>query len=728
MDLLKNFLFRLSDSFFSTVSVGLRARTDKRKPHPTIKLVSLNPNLTSPPESAQWKASHHAVGYAEAIDEAIARSERRILSRQDPQEGYWVEELEADTTLTSEYLMLRRFLGVIDDERVQAAVVYLRHTQLEEGGWPIFLGGPSDISASVKAYFALKLSGISPDEPSMCRAREAILAKGGVVAANVFTKITLAIFGQYDWKGIPSMPPEVFLAPKKFYFNLYAVSYWTRAVLIPLLIVFAHRPLCQISKEQGIEELFVCPPHHLQYYHEPPFKKDPCWISWRNFFVWVDKVLKLYDRYPISSVRKTAVQRAEAWMLDHMKGEGGLGGIYPAMANSIFALRALGYPSTHPLVSKAFQEIEDLEIWTEPKDGTSGETMLHLQPCHSPIWDTGLTLSALHEGGLSHTHPACAQAYAWLMSKQTTSLGDWVFSSPEAQPGGWYFQFENELYPDVDDTAAVVTALARFFPDAPGDEDEGLRRGCNWALAMQSSDGGWGAYDKDNNRLIFNLIPFADHQALLDPSTADLTGRCLEMLGTLGYDQSHPAVAPALKFLQREQEPNGSWYGRWGINYIYGTWCVLAGLRAIGVDMSAPWIQRAVLWLESTQNLDGGWGESCLSYTDSEMAGQGESTVSQTSWALFGLLAAGISDSLNVVRGVNFLLRHQADDGSWEEPFHTGTGFPRVFYLRYHGYFQYFPYWALAMYRNIRENGYSRADEFRENIKTLRHTQSSLPN
>jgi squalene-hopene/tetraprenyl-beta-curcumene cyclase len=728
MDLLKNFLVRLSDSFFSTVPVGLRYRTDKRKHHPSLKLVSLNPNPISSTESAQWRASHHAVGHAEAIDEAIARSERRILSRQDPQEGFWVEELEADATLTSEYLMLRHSLGVIDEERVQAAVAYLEHAQLEEGGWPIYLGGPSDISASVKAYFALKLSGISPDEPFVCRAREAILAQGGVVAANVFTKITLAMFGQYDWKGVPSMPPEVLLAPKKFYFNLYALSYWSRAVLVPLLIVFAHRPLYQISREQGIEELFVCPPDRIQYQNEPPFKKDPCWISWRNFFVWVDKVLKLYEKYPITSVRKIALQKAESWVLDRMKGEGGLGAIYPGLAYSIYALRSLGYPATHPMISKTLREIEDLEIWTNPKGGKSGEAMLHLQPCHSPIWDTALTLSALQEGGISPRHPALTQAYSWLMSRQTTSTGDWIVSSPEAQPGGWYFQFENELYPDVDDTAAVVTALSRFSWDAPGDDDERIRRGCNWALAMQSSDGGWGAYDKDNNRLIFNKIPFADHQALLDPSTADLTGRCLEMLGTLGYDQSHPAVPSALEFLKQEQEPDGSWYGRWGINYIYGTWCVLAGLRAIGVDMSEPWIQRAVVWLESTQNLDGGWGESCESYADPEMAGQGESTVSQTSWALFGLLAAGVSDSLNVVRGVNYLLRHQADDGSWEEPFHTGTGFPRVFYLRYHGYFQYFPYWALALYRNIRTNGDSRADELREKIKGLRQSQSSLPN
>ena len=725
MDLLKNLLVRLSDSFFASVPVGLRKTTGKRH-GPSLKLVSHNPNPVASPDLAPGRLLHSTVSHAEILEDALHRSETWGLSRQDSEKGYWVYELEADTTLTSEYLMLRRFLGLVDADREQKAVRYLQQAQLEDGGWPIYTDGPANVSASVKAYFALKLAGVPREEPFMRHARDTILSKGGVVAANVFTKITLALFGQYDWRGIPSMPPEIILAPKRFYFNVYAVSYWTRAVLIPLLIVFAYRPTCRIPEEHGIEELFLQPRHQVRYREEPPFRKDSAWISWRNFLVWVDGVLKLYERYPIQSLRKKALKRAEAWLVEHMQGEGGLGAIYPAMANSIFALRALGYPPEHPKVLKALKEIETLEVETSPSENGRQAATLHLQPCHSPVWDTALTISALVERGLPLGHPALREAASWLRSRQTNGVGDWVISSPRARSGGWAFQFENEWYPDVDDTAAVVTALAKLAEHLPADQDEAIRRGSEWTLAMQGSDGGWGSYDKDNNHLIFNKIPFADHQALLDPSTADLAGRSLEMLGTLGYDRSHPAVGPALEFLRREQEADGSWYGRWGVNYIYGTWCVLAGLEAIGEDMSAPWIQKAVMWVESKQNVDGGWGESCWSYADQALAGEGESTPSQTAWAIMALLAAGVSDSLNVVRGINFLLRHQREDGTWHERHHTGTGFPRVFYLRYHGYCQYFPMWALAMYQNIRTFGRTKADELRQVANEKRFPHKTL--
>ena len=721
MSLIKQLFVRLSDTFRANVSPVLYPRSSRSRV-PTLKLVSHNPNPVTLPESlASGRAWSSTVGHVEAIDEALHRGESWFLKQQDQEAGYWVAELEADTTLTSEYLMLRRYLNLVDPERERKAVRYLIQTQLEDGGWPIYFNGPADQSASVKAYFALKLSGVSEEEPFMQRARQVILDHGGVVCANVFTKIALALFGQYDWRGIPSMPPEIFLAPKWFYFNLYAVSYWSRAVIIPLLIIFAHRPCCRIRKEQGVEELFVKPVEQIRYREEPPFKRDSMLVSWRNFFVWFDAVLKLYETYPIKTLRTKALKKAEAWMIDHIQGVGGLGAIYPAMANSIFAMHALGYSPDHPMMVKALKEIEALEVYWPAREGGSHPITLHLQPCFSPVWDTALIMNALLERGMPLDHSGLHRAATWLRSKQTTRVGDWVVSSPGAQPGGWFFQFENEWYPDVDDTAAVVIALTRINPTQfPADQDEAIRRGCEWALAMQGSDGGWGAYDKDNNRLIFNKIPFADHQALLDPSTADLTGRCLEMLGTLGYDRTHPAVGPALEFLRREQEPNGSWYGRWGVNYIYGTWCVLSGLEAIGVNMSAGWTQRAVTWLESIQNHDGGWGESCLSYADSELGGQGESTVSQTAWALLGLMAAGITDSISVVRGINFLLRHQREDGIWDEPYHTGTGFPRVFYLRYHGYFKYFPLWALAMYRNIRTTGQSRAEELRNRAQLIR--------
>ncbi len=710
MRLLKRFIVRVTGNLFEAVIPKLRKQPDA-KSQPSLKLVSHNLHPVASPETISQRSAH--LGHMEALESALQKGELWLLGSQNSEQGFWVEELEADTTLTSEYVMLRRFLDSVDPARERKAACYLLQTQLEDGGWPIFSGGPADISATVKAYFALKLAGVSSDEPVMQRAKDLILQKGGVAQANVFTKITLALFGQYDWRGIPCMPPEIFLAPQWFYFNLYAVSYWSRAVIIPLLIIFAHRPLCSVSREEGIEELFVIPLDEIDFSEVPPLHRDQTLLSWRNFFVWVDSLLRLYESYPIKSLRKKALKEAERWMIEHMDGDGGLGAIYPAMANSIFALRALGYATDHPLIQKALSEIEQLEIHSNSTN-TSVPSMLHLQPCHSPVWDTALTMNALIEGGMVLTHPALKKADAWLRSCQSQKIGDWIVSSPKAKPGGWGFQYENDWYPDVDDTAAVITAMAKIHQAETPDFDEILQRGFQWVLAMQGSDGGWGAYDKDNNKLIFNKIPFADHQALLDPSTADLTGRCLEMLGAMGYDQSHQAVGPALDFLRREQELNGSWYGRWGVNYIYGTWCVLSGLRAIGVDMTAPWVQNAVSWLESVQNSDGGWGESCESYADMEKAGQGESAASQTAWALMGLLQAGESDSLSVVRGVNWLIRHQREDGVWDEPFHTGTGFPRVFYLRYHGYFKYFPIWALGMYRNVKITGEAKADHLRK--------------
>ncbi|MGD9850627.1 MAG: squalene--hopene cyclase [Nitrospirales bacterium] len=725
MKLLKKWFTRLSGGLFDSVYPAFRIERTQATP-PALKLVSrnLHPTIPNEPPSIH-RGPHH--GLMDSLEASLKKGEKFLLSRQNTQEGYWVEELEADTTLTSEYLMLRRFLDLVDPERERKAVRYLIDTQLEDGGWPIFSGGPTDISASVKAYFALKLSGISSDEPFMLKAKEVIHQKGGVVQANVFTKITLALFGQYDWKGIPCMPPEIFLAPQWFYFNLYAVSYWSRAVIIPLLIIFAHRPLCAVQKEHGISELFVEPLESIDYAQVPPLHRDARFFSWRNFFVWVDSLLRLYESYPIESLRKLAIRKAQKWMVAHMDGDGGLGAIYPAMANSIFALRALGYATDHPLVQKALKEIEALEIYS-PQSGAPSVGTLHLQPCHSPVWDTALTMNALVERGIPLDHFSLKISDSWLRTKQCRKAGDWIVSSPQAKAGGWAFQFENEWYPDVDDTAAVIMAMAKVSPHEIADHDKDIQTGFEWALAMQSSDGGWGAYDKDNDRLIFNKIPFADHQALLDPSTADLTGRCLEMLGTLGYDQGHPAVAPALEFLRKEQEPNGSWYGRWGVNYIYGTWSVLAGLRAIGLEMNAPWIQKSVTWVESVQNQDGGWGESCHSYADSNLAGHGESTASQTAWALMALLQAGVSDSLSVVRGVNWLIRHQREDGAWDEPYHTGTGFPRVFYLRYHGYFKYFPIWALGMYRNVKVNGESRSDQLRKVAQAARaKIQKSTP-
>jgi squalene-hopene/tetraprenyl-beta-curcumene cyclase len=715
MKLIRALLDRLSESFVVSVSEKLELATEPSN-NPPLRLVLDKPLLSASADTVTRRSPGHSISQVDALDDAVRRSQAWFASRQDASEGYWVAELEADTTLTSEYLMLRRFLNRVDPERERKAVSYLHAMQLPDGGWPIFYGGPSEISASVKTYFALKLSGVSADEPCMLRARDRILAMGGVVCANVFTKITLALFDQYDWKGVPSMPPEIMLLPKRFYFSIYAISYWSRAVLIPLLVVFAKQPVCRIPREQGIDELYLSPRAQIHYRDVPPFNKEQRWFTPHNFFVQLDRILKLYDQMPLSRLREKALHEAATWMLEHLKGSGGLGAIYPAMANSIVALRCLGYEVDDPLVQKALREIESLEVYdTASIDDQQVET-LHLQPCHSPIWDTALLMNALIETGMPQDHPSLQKAGAYLLSRQTTTVGDWKFSSPNAKPGGWYFQFENEFYPDVDDSAVVLMALSKVRIGQTPESQASIRRGMDWVLAMQGSDGGWGAYDKDNNRIVFNYIPFADHHALLDPSTSDLTGRCLEMLAALGYDQTHPAVGPALRFLRREQEADGSWYGRWGVNYIYGTWSVLAGLRAIGMDLSDPAISRAVAWLESKQNPDGGWGESCLSYGDPAWSGKGDSTPSQTAWAIMGLMSAGMVDAFSVARGIQYLLRHQTKEGSWEEVRHTGTGFPRVFYLRYHWYCQYFPLWALAMYRNLRTRGTMRADEVRQQV------------
>jgi squalene-hopene/tetraprenyl-beta-curcumene cyclase len=680
-----------------------------------LRLVGGNPSafLATPDGPRRLESGQILQGAAQktvSVDEAVKRSQQWHLNRQS-QAGYWVHELEADTTLTSEYLMLRRFLGLADPEKERKAVRYLIDAQLPEGGWPIYSGGPPEISASVKAYFALKLSGTSAEEPFMQKARAVILSKGGVVETNVFTKIALALFDQYDWRGIPTMPVELVLLRPHGVFSLYDLSYWSRAVLTPLLIVFNFKPVCRIPKEQGIDELYSAPRRLVDFRREPPFRKDrtPAWrvgLTWRNFFITLDGVLRVYERFVPERLRKKALAVAAKWMIDRMEGEGGLGAIYPAMANSIVALRCLGYEAEHPLVRKALGEIEALEV----HDGDS----LHLQPCFSPVWDTPLTINSLIESGLPQDHPALVRAANWTLTRQCRKIGDWIVSSPQAEPGGWYFQYENECYPDNDDTAVVVIALSKLALPERERQLDAMRRAVRWTLAMQGSDGGWGAYDKDNNKMFLNQIPFADHRALLDPGTADLTGRELEMLGMLGYDRTYPAAVRALRFLRESQEADGSWYGRWGVNYIYGTWSVLAGLNAIGEDMQAEYVRRAVAWLVSKQNSDGGWGESCLSYAEPSAHGVGESTPSQTAWALLGLLCAGEAESLSVVRGVNYLLRHQSAQGSWPECKHTGTGFPRVFYLRYHGYSQFFSLWALSMYRSLKSRGRTRADEIRE--------------
>lgn len=621
----------------------------------------------------------------QGVEKAIHRAQEYVLSIQHPL-GYWVGELEADSTLTSEYLMLRRFLGRVDQDLERKAANYLRAKQLPDGGWDLFPGSPSDISATVKAYFALKLVGHGPDEPFMAKARENILAKGGVTKANVFTKITLALFGQYDWRGIPAMPIEIMLLPRQSYFNIYEVSYWSRTVIVPLCILMDLKPVCRIPEAARIDELYV--PSRAEA--DLRFPLSDQLISWKNFFIGLDRLLPNLENWAPRPFRARARQRALAWTLTRM-GPGGLGGIYPAMANAVMALHTLGYSEDHPKMAEGWKEIELLGI--EEAD------TFRMQPCLAPIWDTSLAMNALVESGLPGNHPALLNAAAWLVQGQILRRGDWQVKRPNLPAGGWPFQFRNDFYPDTDDTAMVLMALKKVRLPDRADIRQVIKVGLGWFLGMQSESGGWGSFDADNTRFLLNHIPFADHGALLDPPTEDLAGRGLETLGTYGETAAHPEAARALAFIKETQCADGSWYGRWGVNYIYGTWSVLRGLQAIGENMNAPYVRRAVRWLEEHQNVDGGWGETLLSYADPALAGKGESIPSQTAWALLGLLAAGEARSPAVARGIRYLVETQRPDGSWDDPRWNGTGFPRIFFLKYHLYPVYFPLWALGVYR-----------------------------
>ena len=627
-----------------------------------------------------------------ALDEAVARAQHHLLSRQAA-DGHWVGELEADRALTAEVLLLHRLIDRVDRGVERRAVTYLTRRQNEDGGWSLFEGGPCDLSATIKIYFAMKMAGVSPEDPVMLRAGARIRAMGGPAEANVFCKILLALFGEYDWNGVPTMPVEIMLLPTPFFlFNIYEVSYWSRCVIVPLLIVMDRKPVKWLSRHLTLDELWPEGREHtsLRFPRVPePFS----WrgLFWKSFFIAVDDGLKIWERFSPRPLRKRAIEAAREWLEERTAVPGGLGGIYPAMANSILALRLLGLPDDHPLVLGQIKEIEALAV-------DRGDE-LYYQPCPSPVWDTSLAANALIESDLPPDHPALQRAGEWMLSKQVLVPGDWKVKRPHVQPGGWAFQYDNDFYPDLDDAAMVLMALEKIRGMDADRVRLAKERGVGWFLGMQNEDGGWASFDADNNRLYLNNIPFADHGALLDPSTEDLTGRGLELLGTLGYPRDLEAVDRAVHFIRRSQRHDGPWYGRWGVNYIYGTWSVLRGLAAIGVDPRHEYVQRAVRWLERHQNRDGGWGETCESYEDYAFAGVGDSIPSQTAWALLGLFAAGRTSGPAVERGVNYLLRNQRDDGSWADALWNGTGFPRVFYLKYHLYAQYFPLWALGIYR-----------------------------
>jgi squalene-hopene/tetraprenyl-beta-curcumene cyclase len=620
---------------------------------------------------------------------AATDAARRLLFAEQHEDGYWCGELEADVTLEADYVVLHTMLGTVDAERFRKAARYMLQQQNSDGGWSIYRGGPSNVSASVKVYFGLKLTGYSANDPAMKRARAKILEMGGATEVNTFTKLYLCFFGQYDYDAVPAIPPEIVLFPNWFWFNIYEISSWSRAMLVPLSICYAKKPFKKLPDEMGIEELFVGGRDksrmHLHW--------DKKLVSWRNFFLVLDRITHLAERVHIRPLRSLALKRAKKWMLERFEMSDGLGAIFPSMMNSVIAMRCLGYSVDDPQVIRAMDEFEKLGI-------EEGDTF-RMQPCVSPVWDTAYALFALGEAGVPANDSRMVKCADWLLQKQVRNAGDWKVKNPEGQPGGWYFEFNNEFYPDVDDSAQVCLALSRVEHPNGRYQRESVQRAIDWILSMQCRNGGWASFDKDNDRMVFQYVPFADHNAMLDPATVDITGRILEMLATYGYSKNHKAVKKAIDFIRKEQESDGSWFGRWGVNYIYGTMLVLRGLEAVGVDHHEPYVQQAAEWLRMMQNPDGGWGESCASYDDANQKGIGPSTASQTAWAVLGLMAANDMRSDSVARGVAYLLRTQLKDGSWDEPQFTGTGFPRVFYLKYHMYRQYFPLLALTTYAKM---------------------------
>jgi squalene-hopene/tetraprenyl-beta-curcumene cyclase len=634
-----------------------------------------------------------------ALDAAIASATDAMLAaRKDG--DHWCFELEADATIPAEYVLLCHFLGEEPDLALEAKIGrYLRRIQGEHGGWPLFHGGAFDISATVKAYYALKMIGDDPDAPHMVRAREAALTHGGAETANVFTRIQLALFGQIAWSTIPSMPVELILLPRWFPIHLSKMSYWARTVLAPLLVLMALKPQAANRRDVGVPELFL--PKGAR---RPPKKKTHAKPGWLAFFNGLDLVLKGVDRSWPKATRQRAIDEVLRFTTERLNGEDGLGAIYPAMANAVMMFHALGYAPDHPDYAVARLALAKLVV---EKDDEA-----YCQPCVSPIWDTSLAAHAMIETGDPRAEAAAADALRWLKPHQILdTAGDWSVARPGLRPGGWAFQYGNAHYPDTDDTAVVAMAMDRLKPKMADGEsfEEALLRALEWIEGMQSRNGGWGAFDADNTYHYLNNIPFADHGALLDPPTVDVTARCIGFLAQLGERGDSPRMKAALRYLESEQLADGSWFGRWGVNYVYGTWSALCALNAAGVDPKSPSVRRGADWLIAIQNPDGGWGEDADSYKlDYSGYEPAPSTASQTAWALLGLMAAGEVEHPAVARGIAYLVAHQEADGLWGQEHYTGGGFPRVFYLRYHGYPKYFPLWAMARYRNLKASNEKR--------------------
>jgi squalene-hopene/tetraprenyl-beta-curcumene cyclase len=636
---------------------------------------------------------------APLLEQRIAAASAALRAAQAP-DGHWVFELEADATMPAEYVTFTHFLGEQPNPELERKIaVYLRRRQSAEGGWPLYHGGAFEISASVKAYFTLKLIGDDPDAPHMRAAREAILAHGGAANVNGFTRTLLALYGNLPWSAVPSMPVEIMLLPRWFFFHLSKISYWSRTTLVPLMVLQALKPRARNPRGVRVDELFIAPPHETGYQRKAPHQKR----LWYEAFRLIDIVLKMAEPAFPRTTRKRAIEAVIAFVTERLNGEDGVGAILPPMVNSVMLFDALGYPPDHPDRAIARKSIDKLLVIKEDE--------AYCQPCVSPIWDTALIAHTLLESGGETDVAAAQRGCNWLLPRQVLNVkGDWAFKRPNVRPGGWPFQYANPHYPDLDDTAVIVMGLARLQKEHKASAYEpAIARAREWIEGLQSRDGGWAAFDADNTHEFLNNIPFADHGALLDPPSPDLTGRCVSMLAQLGVGiNNSPAVRAGIEWLRRTQLPDGAWYGRWGVNYIYGTWSSLCALNAAGLSHDTPEIERAAAWLIKIQNADGGWGETCASYKLDYVGHEpAPSAASQTAWALLGLMAAGKAQHPAVARGIDYLIATQEPDGLWSERLYTGTGFPRVFYLRYHGYPKFFPLWALARYRNLKSTNSS---------------------
>lgn len=625
----------------------------------------------------------------EGLDNAIRGAQSRLLELQ-ADEGYWMGELVVDATVAADLLAYHHWNGSVDPAWQAKIIRHILDLRTESGGWNIYKGGPDELNATVKAYLSLKLAGYDPNSPMMQEIRDIAVRLGGIPKLHTFSKLYFALLGLFPWEGVPTIPCEVMLVGRWSPINIHEMSSWSRAILVPLAIINNYKPTRKPAPDFNLDELY---PEDFQP-RDLHLPRDPNFFSWRNFFLLVDKGLKIIEKQKFHPFRKKALKAAEKWMLERFEGSDGLAAIFPGLLNSLIALKAMGYPDDHFQIQRVERELKRLERETEDS--------IRVEPCLSPIWDTAINAIALHESGMPEDHPALIKAIDFLLEKEVRFRGDWAHKNPApVEPSGWAFEFNNQFFPDTDDTAMVIMALKRISGSDASARNAALKRAIPWLLSFQCKGGGWAAFDKDCAKPILEKVPFADHNAMLDPECADITAKVLEMLGKLGYGKEFGPAQRAIQFLKNTQESDGSWYGRWGVNYVYGTWQALRGLKAIGVDMTEEWVQKALSWLESVQNPDGGWGERCDTYDDPSKKGQGPSTASQTAWAVMALSAFEVANRPSLQRGVRFLIDQQVENGEWIEDEVTGTGFPSVFYLRYDMYRISWPLLALATYRGI---------------------------